>query len=377
MTIALPDIATDPRIDAAVADGAWFVFNLSGGKDSGALSWAANDYLDRRGHPRARRFAVHADLGRAEWQSTPATVERTAQRLALDLDVVRRSAGDMVARWEQRFANGIARYAQLETYNLIGPWSSASLRFCTAELKAQVIGPHLARKLRGQQIVQVLGIRREEGKSGGRRKDAPVTTIERRYAKPGNRHGTSMLMWNPGVDWLETEVFACHDQHEIPLHEAYTVYGSTRLSCAFCILASLHDLRAAASAACNRDLYLLLVELEARSSFSFQPERWLGDVAPSLLSPGLAADLARGKILGAERVAVEAAMPPGLRYVEGWPVREPTLAEAARIIDSRAIILGHHGLVEHFPTPREVVDRFAALIVEREERAARRARRRA
>ena len=369
-------IATDPSIDAAVAAGAVFVFNLSGGKDSGALSWAANDYLDRLGHPRARRLAIHADLGRAEWKSTPATVEATADRLGLELDVVRRSAGDMVARWEQRFANGIARYVSLSTYNLIGPWSSASLRFCTAELKAQVIGPHLAKRFRGQQIVQVLGIRREEGKTGGRRKNAPVTSIERRYAKPGNKHGTSMLMWNPGVDWLEPEIFACHAQHDIPLHEAYTAYGSTRLSCAFCILASLRDLQAAASAAGNRDLYLMLVEIEARSTFSFQPDRWLGDVAPSLLSPGLAVDLARAKMLGAERVAIEAAMPPGLRYVEGWPVREPTLDEAAKIIDARAVILRHHGLAERFASPREVVNRFAALIVEREAREERRRRRR-
>ncbi|WBO23979.1 tRNA lysidine(34) synthetase [Sphingomonas abietis] len=112
----LYQVATDATIEAAIADGAWFVFNLSGGKDSGALAWAGMDHLDRAGHPRERRLAIHADLGRAEWQSTPATVERTASRLGLALDVVRRSAGDMVARWEQRFANGLARYEALSTY---------------------------------------------------------------------------------------------------------------------------------------------------------------------------------------------------------------------------------------------------------------------
>ncbi len=365
-----PPIAIDAPVDAAIRAGAWVVYNLSGGKDSGALSWAVNEYLDSIGHPRDRRLAIHADLGRAEWRSTAAVVERTAAHLGVPLDVVRRSAGDMVARWEQRFANGCTRYQALATYNLIGPWSSASLRFCTAELKAQVIGPHLAKKLRGQAIVQVLGIRREEGKTGGKRKNALVSQPEGRYAKPGNRHGTSMLMWNPGVDWLETEVFACHDRHAIPLHEAYTDYGSSRLSCAFCILASLRDLQAAVSAAGNVDLFRHLVALEARSTFSFQPDRWLGDVAPSVLSPGLAADLARAKVDGAQRVAIEAAMPAGLRYVKGWPVRLPTLDEADAIVAARAPILARHGLDNLYPTGASIVDRFGELMDAKERKAA-------
>lgn len=86
--------------------------------------------LDRAGHPREKRVAIHADLGRAEWRSTPAIVEAVCRHLGLPLIVVRRRAGDMVDRWEQRFRDGCRRYADLLTYNLIGPWSSASLRFC-------------------------------------------------------------------------------------------------------------------------------------------------------------------------------------------------------------------------------------------------------
>ena len=358
----MPSIAIDAAVEAALQAGAWVVYNLSGGKDSGALAWAVNEHLDAIGHPRDRRLSIHADLGRAEWRSTPAIVERTAEKLGTPLDVVRRSAGDMVARWEQRFANGLARYEALSIYNLIGPWSSASLRFCTAELKAQVIGPHLARKLAGQQIVQVLGIRREEGAKGGKRKNAPISAPEGRYAKPGNKAGTSMLMWNPGVEWLEPEVFACHHDNGIPLHEAYTEYGSSRLSCAFCILASIRDLRAAASAAGNVDLYRHLVELEARSTFSFQAGRWLGDVAPSILSPGLAADLERGKAGAAERLALEASMPAELRYVKGWPQRLPTLAEAELIVQAREPLLLRHGLEIRYGSAQAVIGRFEELM---------------
>ena len=111
---AYPDVAIDGLVLAAVASSAWFAFNLSGGKDSTAAAQAGNALLDQLGHPRSRRIAIHADLGRAEWRSTPATVAAVAERLGLPLVVVRRGAGDMVARWEQRFANGCRRYEDLE-----------------------------------------------------------------------------------------------------------------------------------------------------------------------------------------------------------------------------------------------------------------------
>lgn len=141
----LTSLALPAEIRAAIKAGAWIVFNVSGGKDSSAAMFAVSIVLDGLGHPRNRRLVIHADLGRAEWESTPAMVERLAALADLPLSVVRRGAGDLFDRWAQRFENGKRRYEALETYNLIGPWSSASLRFCTSEAKAHVIGPHLAR----------------------------------------------------------------------------------------------------------------------------------------------------------------------------------------------------------------------------------------
>lgn len=363
---AAEEVAVDDAVLAAIRAGAVFVFNISGGKDSTATSHAAIALLDSMGHPKDRRIAVHADLGRAEWRSTPETVERVAAALGLELLVVRRSAGDLVQRWEVRFTNGLARYEALETYNLIGPWSQANKRFCTSELKAQVIGPILSRRFRGQTIVQVVGIRREESV---KRRSTPISKAETRYAKPGNKHGTRMMVWHPGVNWTAAEVFGCHDRHGLPLHEAYTVYGSSRLSCAFCVLARLADLKAAASAAGNLDLFLHLVEMECRSTFSFQPDQWLGDVAPALLSPGLALDLEQAKRDAAQRRAIEEGMPAGLRYVSGWPVRLPDLAEAAAIVTARRIILDRHGLADRYPTAPAVRDRFAELMASKASKA--------
>lgn len=356
---AAPDAAIDGLVLDAVARGAWFAFNLSGGKDSTACAFAATALLDQLGHPRSRRIAIHADLGRAEWRSTPATVAAIAECLGLPLVVVRRSAGDMVARWEQRFANGCRRYENLELYHLIGPWSSASLRFCTSELKAQVIGPELARRYRGETIVSVIGLRRAESAA---RRDTPISRHDPRFAKPGNAAKTRMISWHPLVDWSTDNVFACHDRYDLPLHEAYRCHGSSRLSCAFCVLASGADLAAATRATGNHGLYRHLVAMEAASTFSFQPGRWLADVAPQLLAPSLGRDIVVAKREAIQRRAMEGAMPPDLRFVKGRPPRLPTLAEAGVIAEVRGALLRRHGLANLYPDAGAVMWRFAALL---------------
>ncbi|WP_210358983.1 phosphoadenosine phosphosulfate reductase family protein [Sphingomonas beigongshangi] len=354
----LPEIATTPDLLAAIRAGAWIVFNLSGGKDSSAAMFAVNLCLDVLGHPRERRMAIHADLGRAEWASTPATVEHIAASAGVPLTVVRRAAGDLVDRWVQRFESGKRRYEALETYNLIGPWSSASLRFCQSEMKAAVIGPAIARTLRGEQIISVLGLRRDESHN---RAATPIAKADHRYAKAANRHGTAITLWNPIVHWNSDAVFRAHDMLGITLHEAYSIWGATRLSCRYCIFASLHDLTASAAAPTNAEIYRELVGIEARSTFPFQPTRWLADVAPHLLSGGLRKDVGRAKADQIERRRLEASMPAGLRYVKGWPPRLPTRAEAEEIAAARRPVLARHGLANRYATGAAVLARFAEL----------------
>ena len=355
-------LSVDDRVRSALAQGAVVAFSLSGGKDSGAASHAASEWLDKIGHPRADRVAIHADLGRAEWRSTPPLVEATAGRLGLPLMVVRHRKHDMVSRWEARFAEGKRRYAQLEIFNLIGPWSSASLRFCTAELKQQVIAPALQRRFPGRTIISVVGIRREESLN---RRLAPISKPEHRWDR---RDGTHLLTWHPVLQWSAAEVFEHHRLHGLPLHEAYRVYGSSRVSCAFCVMQSAADQAAAARAADNGDLLNSLVDLEARSTFSFQPGRWLADVAPALLAPSLLAAVAVAKGRSLQRRGLECVLPKDLRYVAGWPLRAPSLAEAETIVEVRRTILGHHELSEVFATPADVIGRFEQLLVEKAER---------
>lgn len=75
--------------------------------------------------------------------------------------------------------------------------------------------------------------------------------------------------WHPILRWSRQGVLRFLEQSGFDLHEVYTQYGSSRVSCAFCILSSRRELAAAAKCADNVE-----VELEARSIFSFQAGYW-------------------------------------------------------------------------------------------------------
>lgn len=348
-------IATDPMIDAALRDGAYAVFNLSGGKDCGAVSSRTMRHLDDIGHPRERRFAIHADLGRAEWEHTPAQVEAQAEALGLKLVVVRANSGDLVDRFELRWTLSLEAYVDMRLYHLRGPWSSPSLKFCQSEKKIQVMGPHLAKALRGETIINIVGIRREESTG---RKGTEVAKIDKRFAEPGNRHGTRMLLWHPGVEMLAAEVFEINRRDGIPLAQSYSL-GSTRHSCALCIMGSINDLTVGARG--HPWLHRHYVGLEVQTSYSFQADRWLGDIATDQLGPRLLADVARAKRLAGERRAIEAALPARHRYVKGWPLHVPTAEEAQQILAGRQAILAQHKAENRFPTVALIRDRFAEL----------------
>lgn len=351
-------IATDPMIDDAARAGAIFVFSLSGGKDCGAASALAMQHLDQLGHPRELRYAMHADLGRAEWPITPAQVEAQADALGLPLKVVSASAGDLPARFLDRWDRGKSAYADLLLYNLRGPWSSPSLKFCQSEKKIQVMGPALAKAHRGSTIVQVTGLRRDESPA---RASTPNAKPDHRFAAPGNRHGTVMLQWNPAADMTREQVFAANLAHGIPLSPVYAL-GCSRHSCSACIMASQGDLETAGKQKQNAPLFSFYIRLEIESTFSFQAGGWLADKAPHLLSYDMAVQLGISKRLATRRREIEAALPARHRFVKGWPLFVPDVFEATAIADGRAIILDHHGLTNNYPSYRHIIDRFAFLV---------------
>lgn len=351
----MPEITTTPEVSALLAQGSPVAIGVSGGKDSTIAAFETVEYLDRIGHT-GPRVLIHSDLGRVEWKDSLPTCERLAARLGLELIVVRREAGDMMDRWLVRWQNNVRRYANLECVKLILPWSTPSMRFCTSELKTAIICRELIKRFPGQAIVSVAGIRREES---ARRAKSPVAQAQPKLTS--KKHRTSGVDWHPILDFKLEDVWLGHRRRDFPLHEAYETFGSSRVSCAFCIMGSQSDLKASASCVDNQDIYREMVELEARSSFAFQ-SNWLGDVAPELLDESLRAAVAEAKENAKAREAEESRIPKHLLYVKGWPVRVPTWDEAETMAEVRRSVGALLGLSVRYTDPASIIDRHQELM---------------
>jgi 3'-phosphoadenosine 5'-phosphosulfate sulfotransferase (PAPS reductase)/FAD synthetase len=283
--------------------------------------------------------------------------ERLSARLGIDLVIVRRQAGDMMDRWLSRWDANVHRYVELQCVKLILPWSTPSTRFCTAELKSAVIAREMRRRFPTGDIISAVGIRREESSSRAR---MPVWKPDARtMRKRGAGH-----TWNPLLNWTRNDVFDYIRSRGDTVHEAYTLYDSTRVSCAFCIMASVRDLTAATRCRDNHRIYREMVELAIRSTFSFQAQRWLGDVAPSLLDAHTPARLQEAKERAREREATEASLPPELLFVKGWPSFVPDRPQAQLIAHVRRKVAAAVGIDVGYTDADSVQARYAALVTQ-------------
>lgn len=343
-------VARDSQVDVLLAAGAPVAIGVSGGKDSQAAAIATIRYLDALGH-RGDRVLIHSDLGVVEWNDSIRVCRELAEHLRVELVVVRRKAGDMMDRWEARWASSVRRYAELETVTVVLPWSTPSMRFCTSELKTQLIGAALRRRYGRQMYVNVTGVRRQE--SAARAKGA-VASLEA---------GGRALGWRPLSDWSTDEVFAEIASAGLVPHPGYAA-GMSRISCRFCIMSNAADLEVAVSLPESHELYRRQVALEARSTFAFQGSKWLGDVAPHLLTPDLAAGLVRAKAGAAERVRLEKLIPKELLFLKGkpWPSRLPTAVEAAALAETRRQVGALLGIEVKYQDAVSVMARYESLM---------------
>jgi 3'-phosphoadenosine 5'-phosphosulfate sulfotransferase (PAPS reductase)/FAD synthetase len=282
--------------------------------------------------------------------------QRLADFLGLDLVVVRRQAGDLLDRWQVRWRNNVERYANLETVRLILPWSTPSMLFCRSELKATIICRELIQRFPGDTILSATGIRREESAA---RAHAPISAPQVRLTNA--THGTRGLDWHPLVSWQLAQVLTHHQVRLFPLHPAYA-RGMSRVSCAFCVLASLADLTTSAATPDNQDLYRELVDIEILSSFSFHSGHWLGDVAPTLLTATQQRGLIEAKRRATIREQAEARIPRHLLYTKGWPTILPTREEAQLLSEVRGIVAEVLELSIAYRDPDAILARYAALI---------------
>ena len=347
-------VAVTPEVMDLLKAHAPVAVGISGGKDSTACAFHVERLLDEVGHAGPRVLA-HADLGEVEWKQSLPMCERLAARLGWELIVVRRERGGLMERWEQRWASNVARYAALSCVKLILPWSTPDMRFCTSELKVDLICRELTTRWPGAALVNANGIRRQESPD---RKKAPVSARQKKLETRGCRG----LDWHPVIELTKDEVLDLHRVVDFPLHEGYEVYGSSRLSCVFCIMSRESDLVAAATCADNVEVGRRMVNLEIASTFAFHGSRWLGDVIAPVLLPDQSDRLLLAKEGAARRVEAESAIPRHLFYTKGWPTVMPSETEAETIASVRRSVSAVIGIEVEHTDGRSVLRRYEELM---------------
>lgn len=222
------------RIQHLIADGAIFYVSHSGGKDSQVMYARLRKLV-----PPDQLVVIHASLGEVEW---PGVIDHIRKYVTHPLYIVS------------------ANKTFLEMVETRGMWPSAAYRQCTSDLKRGPIFKFIRNDLKSRQAtiaVNCMGLRSEE--SAARAKREPL-----RYNKQESVDGRvtrHVWDWLPVFEMTTTEVFEeIRNEGEQPFW-AYDD-GNERLSCVFCIMGSVNDLRH--GAVCNPDLYRRYVELEKR-----------------------------------------------------------------------------------------------------------------
>jgi len=203
-------------IQELIERGALFVVNHSGGKDSQAMFAKIRALV-----PREQIHIIHAHLSGVEWEGVIEHIEETCKGYSTQVVRAGKTFFEMVRHRRK--------------------WPSPQYRQCTSDLKRGPIEKAIRQEMKRRGlslVVNCMGLRAEE--SSQRAKKAVLT-----FSTRNSKAGREWYDWLPIHDYREDEVFrAIEEAGEAP-HWAYEA-GMTRLSCCFCIMASMHDLRTAA-----------------------------------------------------------------------------------------------------------------------------------
>lgn len=278
----------------------YIVINTSGGKDSQAMMHMVVGMAIEAG-VLDRVIAVHADLGRVEWEGTRELAERQAAAYGITrFEVVSRERGDLLDQILDRRVSldtkserlaGLAagadapvdvlgaavvatlRAKSAEAY-ASAAFPSSKARFCTSDQKTSQVVKLFTRLVeestvegRPVRILNCLGLRADE--STERANKAPFGPD---CASNGLRH---IDRWLPIHHWSEDEVWATIKASGVEYHRAYDL-GMTRLSCVFCVFASKRDLTIAAKH--NPELAREYVEVEILTRSRFKNDLSMTDI---------------------------------------------------------------------------------------------------
>jgi 3'-phosphoadenosine 5'-phosphosulfate sulfotransferase (PAPS reductase)/FAD synthetase len=203
-------------IDQLVHDGALFIINDSGGKDSQAMK-----ILLARIIPHHQLVIVHAHLPEVEWEGTIEHIKRYSFGIEVFEVRARKTFFEMVEHRKR--------------------WPSASTRQCTSDLKRGPIEKKVRSisKERGNKlIVNCMGLRSEESPSRSKKQSLKLNT-------KNSKAGRVWYDWLPIQTLSTEEVFLIISDAQQEPHWVYSS-GMTRKSCCFCIMSSKQDLKTAA-----------------------------------------------------------------------------------------------------------------------------------
>ena len=241
---------TNPTIASLISDGALFVINHSGGKDSQAMMIRLLEII-----PREQLLVVHASLGEVEWEGAL----ELARDQAADADVP-----FIVATAVKTFFSMVEH--RYRTRPDAPCWPSAAIRQCTSDLKRGPIEREVRRYAREKgytKIVNCLGLR--AGESPGRAKRATFSRNKRCSVA-----GRDWYEWLPIHDLATDVVFDTIRKAGQEPHPAYAS-GNDRLSCVFCVMGSARDL--ANGARLRPELYEKYLSMEKRTGYTFHQSR--------------------------------------------------------------------------------------------------------
>ncbi|SFU98809.1 3'-phosphoadenosine 5'-phosphosulfate sulfotransferase (PAPS reductase)/FAD synthetase [Aliiroseovarius crassostreae] len=224
--------------------GALFVVNHSAGKDSQSMMI----YLKEIGISPEQMLVIHADLGEVEW--------------AGNLDHIRNTVGNV------EIITAEAKTSFFEMVERRQMFPSPSQRQCTSDLKRGPIEREIRRYLKAHPefrglVVNCMGMRAQE--SASRAKKSAV-----QFSNRNSKAGRHWFDWLPIHHLTTAEVFRMIEDAGQQPHYAYQM-GMTRLSCCFCIMASVNDLTVAAKA--NPELYARYVATEKRLGHTLSMSR--------------------------------------------------------------------------------------------------------
>ncbi len=219
------------KIEELLARGAIFYISHSGGKDSQAMYILLRNLI-----PPNQRVIIHADLGEVEW---PGIQDHIRQYTGESLNVVK------------------ANKTFLEMVRNRGKWPSAAYRQCTSDLKRGPILKFIRNDLkkRGANIaVNCMGLRAQESVSRAKKEAFSLNANE----SVNKRVFREVYDWLPIHHLTTGQVFqTIQDAGEKPF---WAYKKNERLSCVFCIMGCVNDLRHGAEQ--NPQLYQTYVNLE-------------------------------------------------------------------------------------------------------------------